>query len=94
MNEQFNRISLNVPLNTVSAMITPQIQNPRLTVQKLRMQKEIKLLMALQQLEKASIAISYLNWARSFESGDHGYLSVNLGFYLQLPYLILHVISE
>jgi len=41
---------LNISLNTVSVMITPQIQNPRLTVQKLRIQKEIKLLMVLQQL--------------------------------------------
>jgi hypothetical protein len=85
---------LNVSLNTFSAMITPQIQNPRLTVQKLRMQKEIKLLMVLQQLEKASIVILCLNWARTFKSGDHEYLSINLGFYLHLPDLSLHIISE
>jgi len=61
-------------------MITPQIQNQRLTVQKLRIQKEIKLLMVLQQLEKASIMILCLNWARNFECGYHEYLSINLGF--------------
>jgi len=62
---------LNISLNTVSVMITPQIQNLRLTVQKLKIQKEIKLLMVLQQLEKASIMILCLNWARNFGCGYH-----------------------
>jgi hypothetical protein len=58
---------LHVLLNIVSVMITPQIQNQRFIVQKLRMLKEIELLMVLQQLEKASIVVLFLNWARTLD---------------------------
>jgi hypothetical protein len=74
-------------------MITPQIQNLKLTIQKLRIQKEIKLLTVLQQLEKASIMILCLNWARNFECGYYEYLSVKLGF-IQLLYPILHIVDS
>jgi hypothetical protein len=66
-------------------MKTPQIQNLRPTLQKLRMIKEIKLLMALRLLEKVSAVNLCLTWGRTLIGGT---ISLRYwGFYGEFIYL-------